>query len=59
MIKLDHTPHRIETTDTIGTIETTETIGTIETTEIIEGTEAPRENEMGTHMAEHRLTQLP
>jgi hypothetical protein len=36
-----------------------ETIGTIKITETIEGIEAPREDKMGTHMADHQFTQLP
>jgi hypothetical protein len=44
MIELDQAPRRIRT---------------IETTETIEGTEAPREDEMGMHVADYRFTQLP
>jgi hypothetical protein len=44
MIELGHSPCTIETT-----AKTT-------TTETIEGTEAPREDEMGTRVVDHRFT---
>jgi hypothetical protein len=40
-------------------IELDQTLHIIETTKTIEGTKVPREDEMGTCMADRRFTRLP